>query len=184
MEWGWGCASAPLWCPPSAAPKRPSTLAGWLAGAFDRARAATCFDAPPSLVSLRLALSSCEAMAAARASPPGPFTGVQPRYPDPQAPCARPAASALILFFQSIKLLDRVKQLFGDDPRRQCFPSRKPRPEAARRAESRPRQGPPRRAATSARDRIPRIRPCSRPRTARKRFPQRGAPGRASATAL
>src|SRR5581483_3429545 len=83
MEWGWGCASAPLWCPPSAAPKRPSTLAGWLAGAFDRARAATCFDAPPSLVSLRLALSSCEAMAAARASPPGPFTGVQPRYPEP-----------------------------------------------------------------------------------------------------
>ena len=48
----------------------------------DRARAATCVDPPPSLDSPRLALRSREAMAAARASPLGPFTVLNLETPE------------------------------------------------------------------------------------------------------
>ena len=81
MEWTLGRVSAATSCLPSAAPKRPSAPDGRLAGAFDRARAATCVD-PPSLDSLRLALRSREAMAAARASPLGPFTVLNLETPE------------------------------------------------------------------------------------------------------
>ena len=81
--------SAPVSCLPSAAPKRPSAPRP-SAGAFDRARAATCAGATSRAVAglASLALRSREAMAAGRASPLGPFTVLNLVTPEPPTPCA------------------------------------------------------------------------------------------------